>query len=97
MSALYGAGSNVGLNYAELSTISYILDHQNYAELARQYELNMPDMLVSAGMGAFMGAAFWRNPIEVKYDRAHQRVYERYKSDLEVGGKFSQEQIESLA
>lgn len=97
MSALYGAGSNVGLNYAELSTISYILDHQNYAELAKQYELNTVDALVSAGMGAFMGAAFWRNPIEVKYDRAHQRVYERYKSDLEVGGKFSQEQIESLA
>ena len=97
MSALYGAGSNVGLNYAELSTISYILDHQNYAELARQYELNMPDMLVSAGIGAFMGAAFWRNPVDVKYDRAYQRVYERYKSDLEAGGKFSQEEIKSLA
>lgn len=97
MSALYGAGSNVALNYAELSSISYILDHQNYAELARQYELNMPDMLVSAGIGAFMGAAFWRNPVDVKYDRAQTRVYERYKVDLEAGGKFSQEEIESQA
>lgn len=96
-SALYGAGSNVALNYAELSTISYVLDHQDYTELAKQYELNMVDMLVSAGVGAFMGTVFWRNPVDVKYDRAHQRVYERYKSDLEAGGKFSQEKIESQA
>lgn len=96
-SALYGAGSNVALNYAELSTISYVLDHQDYTELAKQYELNMVDMLVSAGVGAFMGTVFWRNPVNVKYDRAHQRVYERYKSDLEAGGKFSQEEIESQA
>lgn len=97
LSALYGAGSNVALNYAELSTISYVLDHQDYTELAKQYELNMVDMLVSAGVGAFMGTVFWRNPVDVKYDRAHQRVYERYKSDLEAGGKFSQEEIESQA
>lgn len=97
MSALYGAGSNVGLNYAELSTISYILDHQNYAELARQYELNMPDMLVSAGIGAFMGAAFWRNPIDIKYDKAQTRLYERYKSDLEAGGKFKPEESKTQA
>lgn len=96
-SALYGAGSNVALNYAELSTISYVLDHQDYTELAKQYELNMVDMLVSAGVGAFMGTVFWRNPVDVKYDRAHQRVYDRYKSDLEAGGKFSQEEIESQA
>ena len=96
-SALYGAGSNVALNYAELSTISYVLDHQDYTELAKQYELNMVDMLVSAGMGAFMGTVFWRNPVDVKYDRAYQRVYERYKSDLEAGGKFSQEKIDSEA
>lgn len=96
-SALYGAGSNVALNYAELSTISYVLDHQDYTELAKQYELNMVDMLVSAGVGAFMGTVFWRNPVDVKYDRAHQRVYERYKSDLEAGGKFSQEKIDSEA
>lgn len=96
-SAMYGAGSNVALNYAELSTISYVLDHQDYTELAKQYELNMVDMLVSAGVGAFMGTVFWRNPVDVKYDRAYQRVYERYKSDLEAGGKFSQEKIDSEA
>lgn len=96
-SALYGAGSNVALNYAELSTISYVLDHQDYTELAKQYELNMVDMLVSAGVGAFMGTVFWRNPVDVKYDRAYQRVYERYKLDLEAGGKFSQEKIDSEA
>ena len=90
--SLIGAGSNV-----ELSTISYVLDHQDYTELAKQYELNMVDMLVSAGVGAFMGTVFWRNPVDVKYDRAYQRVYERYKSDLEAGGKFSQEEIELQA
>lgn len=97
LSALYGAGSNVALNYAELSTISYVLDHQDYTELAKQYELNMVDMLVSAGVGAFMGTAFWRNPLDVKYDKAQTRLFERYKSDLEAGGKFSQEEIESQA
>lgn len=96
-SALYGAGSNVALNYAELASISYILDHQNYAELAKQYELNTVDTLVSAGIGAFMGLGFWRNPVDVKYDKAQTRVYERYKVDLEAGGKFSQEEIESQA
>lgn len=53
--------------------------------------------MVSAGIGAFMGLGFWRNPVEVKYDRAQTRVYERYKVDLEAGGKFSQEEIESQA
>lgn len=95
--SLIGVGSNGTLNYAELSTISYVLDHQDYTELAKQYELNMVDMLVSAGVGAFMGTVFWRNPVDVKYDRAYQRVYERYKSDLEAGGKFSQEKIDSEA
>ena len=96
-STLYGSGSNVALNYAELASISYILDHQNYAELAKQYELNTVDTLVSAGIGAFMGTVFWSNPVDVKYDRAYQRVYERYKSDLEAGGKFSQEKIDAEA
>lgn len=97
MSALYGAGSNVALNYAELSTISYILDHQNYAELAKQYELNTVDALVSAGMGAFMGLGFWRNPVDVKYDRAQTRLYERYKSDIDAGGKFKPEESKTQA
>lgn len=97
MSALYGAGSNVALNYAELSSISYILDHQNYAELAKQYELNMVDMLVSAGMGAFMGTVFWRNPVDVKYDKAQTRMYERYKSDIDAGGKFKPEESKTQA
>lgn len=57
----------------------------------------MVDMLVSACIGAFMGTVFWSNPVDVKYDRAHQRVYEHYKSDLEADGKFSQEEIESQA
>lgn len=53
--------------------------------------------MVSAGIGAFMGLGFWRNPVDVKYDRAQTRVYERYKVGLEAGGKFSQEEIESQA
>lgn len=97
LSALYGAGSNVALNYAELSTISYVLDHQDYTELAKQYELNMVDMLVSAGVGAFMGTAFWRNPLDVKYDKAQTRLFERYKSDIDAGGKFKPEESKTQA
>ena len=96
-SALYGAGSNVALNYAELASISYILDHQNYAELAKQYELNTVDTLVSAGIGAFMGLGFWRNPVDVKYDKAQTRLYERYKSDIDAGGKFKPEESKTQA
>lgn len=96
-SALYGAGSNVALNYAELASISYILDHQNYAELAKQYELNTVDTLVSAGIGAFMGLGFWRNPVDVKYDKAQTRLYERYKSDIDAGGKFKPEESKMQA
>lgn len=96
-SAMYGAGSNVALNYAEFSTISYVLDHQDYTELAKQYELNMVDMLVSAGVGAFMGTAFWRNPLDVKYDKAQTRLFERYKSDLEAGGVFKPEEVKAQA
>lgn len=97
MSALYGAGSNVALNWGEMAGISYILKNQDYAELAKQYELNTVDALVSAGMGAFMGAAFWRNPIDVKYDKAQTRLYERYKSDIDAGGKFKPEESKTQA
>ena len=53
--------------------------------------------MVSAGIGAFMGLGFWRNPVDVKYDRPQARVYERYKADLEAGGKFKPEESKTQA
>lgn len=44
-----------------------------------------------------MGLGFWRNPVDVKYDRPQARVYERYKADLEAGGKFKPEESKTQA
>lgn len=91
-SAIYGATSNVGLNYAEIKTIQTVLENQNYNELAQQYQLGLTDSTVSGVLGAVMGAAFWRSPTQVKFDRAYNRLYDRYRSDIAAGGKFTKEQ-----
>lgn len=97
MSAIYGATSNVGLNMAELKGIQYILEKQDYSELSKQYDLNLVDSTVSLVMGAAMGAAFWRNPIDIKYERAHERLYETYKVGLEKTGKFTDKENDAQA
>ncbi len=97
MSAIYGGVSNVGINYAELKTIQYVLENQNYNELAQQYQLGLTDTIVSATLGAVMGAAFWRHPTQVKYEKAYGRLYDRYRSELSAGGKFSKEESDAQA
>lgn len=96
-SAIYGAGTNVGLNIAEIQGIKFILENSNYAQLAQQYELNIVDSVVAAGMGAAMGAAFWRNPTAVKYEKAQLRLKDRYRKDLMDGGVFSKEESDVQA
>ena len=77
MSAIYGGVSNVGINYAELKTIQYVLENQNYNELAQQYQLGLTDTVVSATLGAVMGAAFWRSPRDIQYEKARSKLIDK--------------------
>lgn len=61
VSALGGAGLNVGATAAEQGTIAYILDHQNYSKLAEQYQITLPSLGTSAVFGAAMGALFFHS------------------------------------
>lgn len=79
MSAAYGAAANAGTNVAEVEGIKFILEHQDYNQLAQQYDLNGVDLAVSAVMGAAFGGAFWRSPEQIrtqKYQDAARLVYE---------------------
>lgn len=86
MSAIYGGVSNVGINYAELKTIQYVLENQNYNELAQQYQLGLTDSIVSATLGAVMGAAFWRSPRDIQYDKARSKLLDKQTSYLRKAG-----------
>lgn len=79
MSMAYGAAANAGTNVAEVEGIKFILEHQDYNQLAQQYDLNGVDLAVSAAMGAAFGGAFWRSPEQIrtqKYLDAARLVYE---------------------
>lgn len=79
MSMAYGAAANAGTNVAEVEGIKFILEHQDYNQLAQQYDLNGVDLAVSAAMGAAFGGAFWRSPEQIrtqKYQDAARLVYE---------------------
>lgn len=79
MSMAYGAAANAGTNVAEVEGIKFILEHQDYNQLAQQYDLNGVDLAVSAAMGAAFGGAFWRSPEQIrtqKYQNAARLVYE---------------------
>lgn len=79
MSMAYGAAANAGTNVAEVEGIKFILEHQDYNQLAQQYDLNGVDLAVSAVMGAAFGGAFWRSPEQIrtqKYQDAARLVYE---------------------
>ena len=84
-STLYGAGVNVGTNIAETEGIKFILQHENYDELAKQYDLDAANLFVSATMGAAFGAAFWRSPAQIRADKYRaegQKLYEDYRTKL---------------
>ena len=90
MSAAYGAAANAGTNVAEVEGIKFILEHQDYNQLAQQYDLNGVDLAVSAVMGAAFGGAFWRSPEQIrtqKYQDAARLVYEDQRTALFNKGK----------
>lgn len=90
MSAAYGAAANAGTNVAEVEGIKFILEHQDYNQLAQQYDLNGVDLAISAAMGAAFGGAFWRSPEQIrtqKYQDAARLVYEDQRTALFNKGK----------
>lgn len=90
MSAAYGAAANAGTNVAEVEGIKFILEHQDYNQLAQQYDLNGVDLAVSAAMGAAFGGAFWRSPEQIrtqKYQDAARLIYEDQRTALFNKGK----------
>ena len=85
MSVAYGAAANAGTNVAEVEGSKFILEHQDYNQLAQQYDLNGVDLAVSAVMGAAFGGAFWRSPEQIrtqKYQDAARLVYEDQQTAL---------------
>lgn len=90
MSMAYGAAANAGTNVAEVEGIKFILEHQDYNQLAQQYDLNGVDLAVSAVMGAAFGGAFWRSLEQIrtqKYQDAARLVYEDQRTALFNKGK----------
>ncbi len=85
MSMAYGAAANAGTNVAEVEGIKFILEHQDYNQLAQQYDLNPVDLAVSAAMGAAFGGVFWRSPEQIrtqKYQDAARKVFEDQRTAL---------------
>lgn len=96
-SAAIGAGANVGLNVAEVQGVYWILENQNYDELAKNYELNFADNAVAAGLGAAFGAAFWRPTTRVRFEQERKALSERFATELERTGKFTPQQVTAQA
>ena len=96
-SAAIGAGANVGLNVAEVQGVHWILENQNYDELAKNYELNFADNAVAAGLGAAFGAAFWRPTTLVRFEQERKALSERFATELERTGKFTPQQVTAQA
>ena len=59
-SATIGAAANAGLTVAELEGVNWVLQNQNYTELAQKYQLNGIDLATSAIFGGVMGGVLWR-------------------------------------
>lgn len=59
-SATIGAAANAGLTAAEVQGVNWVLQNQNYNELAQKYQLNGIDLATSAIFGGVMGGVLWR-------------------------------------
>lgn len=90
-STLYGGLANVGTDSAERKGIQFILEQQDYKELAKQYDLSSTDMIVSGAFGAFFGAAAWRRP-PTKLELDTQERREALRRDLKATGVYTDEQ-----
>jgi len=94
-STLYGGLANIGTDSAERKGIQFILEQQDYKELARQYDLNSTDMIVSGAFGAFFGAAAWRRPL-TKLERDTQERRDALRRDLKATGVYTDEQADEI-
>ncbi len=84
-STAYGAGVNVGTNIIESEGIKFILQHENYDELAKQYDLDAVNLAVSGIMGGAFGSVFWRSPAQIRADKYRaegQKLYENYRDKI---------------
>lgn len=95
-SAGIGAGANAGLNVAEIAGVHWILENQDYRDLAQRYQLNAADTLISAGVGGFFGGAFWRSRAS-RFSQARDDLSQHYENDLMKTGKFTAEQARAQA
>ena len=98
-SAVYGAGINLVTEGIERKGIQFILENQNYDEIAKQYDLSWTDMAISAGMGAAFGAVTWRSPEQIRLEKMRKRlpaVMDLYKKKLIERG-FTEEEAEAQA
>ena len=95
-STIYGGLANIGTDSAERKGIQFILEQQDYKELAKQYDLNATDMIVSGAFGAFFGAAAWRRPL-TKLERDTKERREALRSDLKATGLYTDEQVNDQA
>lgn len=59
-SATIGAAANMGLTASELLGVNWVLQNQNYTELAEKYQLNVIDMVTSGIFGSVIGYGMWR-------------------------------------
>ena len=69
-SATIGAAVNAGLTAAETQSVNWILQNQNYTELAERYRLNPIDLITSAVFGGVMGGVLWRARPDVSTNQA---------------------------
>lgn len=95
-STIYGGLANIGTDSAERKGIQFILEQQDYKELAKQYDLNATDMIVSGAFGAFFGAAAWRRPL-TKLERDTQERRDALRRDLKATGVYTDEQADVQA
>lgn len=63
-SATIGTLANAGLTAAEMQGVNWVLQNQNYDELAKKYQLNMVDLAVSGIFGGVMGGVLWRPGVD---------------------------------
>lgn len=106
-SAVIGAVANMGLTGAELGTVGWILESQDYDKLADQYGLNATALITSGVFGGAFGGAMWRprgrartgsETEQVRYfdNDQSQSVYDSMYSQLKaVGGKYADDQAAS--
>ena len=102
-SATIGALANIGLTSAELGAVGWILDRQNYEDLAEQYGLNVTSVVASGFFGGVFGGAMWRPRGRLKtqaeptphFDKTQRKtvgdsIYEQLKV---VGGEYADDTV----